>query len=421
MMKKDDGPISEMMREQALDKALLEKAGRCAQDYLDRVLDRPVFPGKRLSRLEEFRHELPEEPGDPGAILDRLHRFGSRRRSPRWEGVTSALSTGVVPASLPQMARRRVGPERRPLRDVPGRVDPRGSLRGVARGPLRPSRRHRRWFRRRLRHGQPLRAGGRARSPFGKEWLGCIIEGAFRRPRGPGGHRRRGALHGLQGPLDPRARQGTSRQGSHRRPGTFRPTAFFGRKDAADTQAGTSVPGPSTLRRDLSQGQEAGAWVHIDGAFGLWAVASPRLRHLTTGMELADSWSVDAHKTLNAPYDSGIVLCRRREALTGALQVSGSYIAPSGHRDGMHYTLDMSRRARAVELWACHLGRRGRRTGRGPSTRPSFRPGPGKGFLHPQQVCFNRCWSLAPRSNNPSPRSGSANAGAAALVTANSG
>ncbi len=107
--------------------------------------------------------------------------------------------------------------------------------------------------------------------------------------------------------------------------------------------------------------REAGAWVHIDGAFGLWAAASPRLRHLTAGMELADSWSVDAHKTLNAPYDSGIVLCRQREALTGALQVSGSYIAPSGHRDGMHYTLDMSRRARAVELWAClaALGRRG--------------------------------------------------------------
>ena len=105
----------------------------------------------------------------------------------------------------------------------------------------------------------------------------------------------------------------------------------------------------------------AGAWVHIDGAFGLWAAAAKPLQHLTRGMARADSFSVDGHKTLNAPYDSGIVLCRDKDALTHALHASGSYIAYSENRDGMLYTPEMSRRARAVELWAAlkYLGREG--------------------------------------------------------------
>ncbi|MEO0563766.1 MAG: pyridoxal-dependent decarboxylase, partial [Chloroflexota bacterium] len=84
-------------------------------------------------------------------------------------------------------------------------------------------------------------------------------------------------------------------------------------------------------------------------------------RHLSKGIELADSWSVDAHKTLNAPYDCGVVLCADRAALAGALQASGSYMQFSEQRDNMLYTLDMSRRARGIELWALlkNLGRSG--------------------------------------------------------------
>jgi glutamate/tyrosine decarboxylase-like PLP-dependent enzyme len=98
--------------------------------------------------------------------------------------------------------------------------------------------------------------------------------------------------------------------------------------------------------------REAGAWVHIDGAFGLWAAASRKRNFLTQGIEKADSWSVDAHKTLNAPYDCGIVLCKQPEALMNAMQATASYLHYSERRDGMLYTPDMSRRARAVELWA---------------------------------------------------------------------
>ncbi|MGI9251533.1 MAG: pyridoxal phosphate-dependent decarboxylase family protein [Pseudohongiellaceae bacterium] len=107
--------------------------------------------------------------------------------------------------------------------------------------------------------------------------------------------------------------------------------------------------------------RSVGAWVHIDGAFGLWAAAVPEFAHLCKGMNKANSWSVDGHKTLNTPYDSGVVLCRDREALVKAMQAIGSYIAYSKNRDGMLYTPEMSRRARVVEFWAAlkFLGRAG--------------------------------------------------------------
>ena len=110
-----------------------------------------------------------------------------------------------------------------------------------------------------------------------------------------------------------------------------------------------------------SAARQAGAWLHIDGAFGLWARACQATAALTAGIELADSWAVDAHKTLNSPYDSGIVLCRQRQALVSALQAQDAYIPFSAARDGMLYTPEMSRRARGIELWALlkSLGRSG--------------------------------------------------------------
>ena len=82
---------------------------------------------------------------------------------------------------------------------------------------------------------------------------------------------------------------------------------------------------------------KAGAWIHIDGAFGLWAACSENLRHLTKGMEKANSWSVDGHKTLNTPYDNGIVLCNDRMHSESALHVTGSYLVHTEARDGYAY------------------------------------------------------------------------------------
>jgi glutamate/tyrosine decarboxylase-like PLP-dependent enzyme len=107
--------------------------------------------------------------------------------------------------------------------------------------------------------------------------------------------------------------------------------------------------------------REAGAWVHVDGAFGLWANASPKYRHLVDGFELANSWSTDAHKWPNTTYDCGIVMVKEPAHLQAAMSVAAAYLTPGTGREPSHFTPDMSRRARAVELWAAlrSLGRRG--------------------------------------------------------------
>jgi len=103
------------------------------------------------------------------------------------------------------------------------------------------------------------------------------------------------------------------------------------------------------------------AWVHVDGAFGLWALACPQEAPQARAFVDADSWAMDAHKWLNVPYDSGIALVREREALARAMSMSGAYLLPSEHRDAMNYTPDSSRRARAIEIWTAlkFLGRTG--------------------------------------------------------------
>jgi len=102
-----------------------------------------------------------------------------------------------------------------------------------------------------------------------------------------------------------------------------------------------------------ARAREQGAWVHVDGAFGLWAAVSPRYAPLLAGVENADSWAIDCHKWLNVPYDCGIVVVRHPDDLRRALSAgSAAYLTPSSEREPWHYTPEASRRARAVELWA---------------------------------------------------------------------
>lgn len=107
--------------------------------------------------------------------------------------------------------------------------------------------------------------------------------------------------------------------------------------------------------------KKKGAWVHVDGAFGLWAGASKKYAHLTRGIEDADSWATDAHKWLNVPYDSGIVFVKDAETLLAAMSMTGNYLDQSGERVPFQYTPELSRRARAIEIWAGmrSLGRNG--------------------------------------------------------------
>jgi glutamate/tyrosine decarboxylase-like PLP-dependent enzyme len=99
--------------------------------------------------------------------------------------------------------------------------------------------------------------------------------------------------------------------------------------------------------------RDFGAWVHVDGAFGLWAAASPNRKHLVPGVAKADSWATDAHKWLNVPHDSGIAIVRNREDLQRAMTISAAYYPdPARKREPMQWGPESSRRARAVEIWA---------------------------------------------------------------------
>ena len=127
-------------------------------------------------------------------------------------------------------------------------------------------------------------------------------------------------------------------------------------------QAGNVNTGSFDPAREVcEQAHAAGAWVHVDGAFGLWARASKAFDDLTEGYELADSWSLDGHKWLNVNYDSGILLTRDAAHLTGAFLSGGAYLAPGKGREPGHYGPEMSRKARGIEVWAAlkSLGRSG--------------------------------------------------------------
>lgn len=111
----------------------------------------------------------------------------------------------------------------------------------------------------------------------------------------------------------------------------------------------------------IARARAAGAWVHVDGAFGLWGVASGRLRPLCADFTRADSWATDAHKWLNVPYDCGMAFVRDADAIRAAMAMSGAYLVNSEQRDAMDFTPDSSRRARGVDVWAAlmSLGRSG--------------------------------------------------------------
>ena len=126
---------------------------------------------------------------------------------------------------------------------------------------------------------------------------------------------------------------------------------------AGNVNTGACDPFPEICERAHADG----AWVHVDGAFGLWAPASQSTASLAIGMAEADSWATDFHKWLNVPYDSGIALVRDAEALCAAMAITAEYLPTSKFRNPSDFTPELSRRARGVEVWAAlhSLGRQG--------------------------------------------------------------
>lgn len=128
------------------------------------------------------------------------------------------------------------------------------------------------------------------------------------------------------------------------------------------TQLGNVNTGASDPLVEICEiAHSSGAWVHVDGAFGMWAAAAPTRKYLTDGMAYAHSWATDAHKWLNVPQDCGIAIVRDADALRQAMSISAAYYGPVTKREPMQWCPESSRRARGVEVWAAlrNLGRRG--------------------------------------------------------------
>src|SRR5437588_3196783 len=126
---------------------------------------------------------------------------------------------------------------------------------------------------------------------------------------------------------------------------------------AGNVNTGAFDPAPEIIPK----AKAANAWVHVDGAFGLWAAAAPSKAHLMAGYADADSWATDAHKYLNTPYDSGLAFVRYPDVLQAAMAVSAAYLPLNSIRDPSNFTPELSRRARGIEVWAAlhTLGRSG--------------------------------------------------------------
>ena len=359
--------MTDQLRTQALDWQLYEQAKNYALEYMQTVLDRSVFPeAEAITNLAAFREKLPDQPADPYLVLEKLHQFGSPATVAQTGGrYFGFVNGGIVPTALAakwlvdvwdqNAALYVISPIVSVLEEVCEEwlVDllglPQNTAAGFVSGTSTASLCG-------LVAGRDylLRKNGwdvSSRGLFGAPEIRVVL--------GAGAHSTvYKALSILGLGKDRLIQVPTDEQGRMRAdllPELDSNTLLI--LQAGNVNSGAFDP----FVEICSKARAADAWVHIDGAFGLWAAASPKLNHLTAGIELADSWSVDAHKTLNAPYDSGLILCRHRDALTQALHMTGSYIIYSENRDGMLYSADMSRRARAVELWATlmALGRSG--------------------------------------------------------------
>lgn len=355
------------MRDSSDDGELFQRALDHALEYLKHISGRRVAPsGEAITALENFREPLPETIGEPFAIIDQLHELGSpgtmAQTGGRFFGLVnggalpSSLATRILADAWDQNAvLHAISPVNAVIEEVCQNwlIDllglPAQTVAGFVSGTsmaIMCSLAAARW---RLceQYGFDFNTEGWRNAPnirvvTGEQTHSTVMKAI--------------ALLGFgtaQVELVDVDEQG--RLIAEKLPKLDDRTILI--LQAGNVNSGAFDP----LRKICKVARQHKTWVHIDGAFGLWAAASKTLSHLTDGLELAQSWSVDAHKTLNVPYDSGLFLCADKDAAINALQNSGAYIMYSDKRDGMLFTPEMSRRARAIDLWGAlkYLGRDG--------------------------------------------------------------
>ncbi len=348
-------------------KRLLDQARQYVYEYIDSLADRPVFPdAKAIQHLDRFDEPLPECPQSGAVVLEMLNATGAPATVAQTGGrYFGFVNGGVVPTAL---AARWMAdawdqnPALYVISPLVGKLEqvceswlrellelPDGTVAGYVSGSstatlcgLAAAR------------NELLRRLGwdvNARGLFGAPPIRVIVS-----EQAHSSVFKALALLGLgRDRIERVPADGQGRMDAARIP-------ELDARSLLILQAGNVNSGSFDAFEEICQPvKKNDAWVHVDGAFGLWVKASPERKTLAQGIELADSWSVDGHKTLNTPYDCGIVLCRQRDCLVAAMQASGAYIQYSENRDGMMHVPEMSRRARAVDLWATlrYLGRNG--------------------------------------------------------------
>jgi glutamate/tyrosine decarboxylase-like PLP-dependent enzyme len=355
------------------ERELLRRTAALAADYLDTLDTRPVRPERRYQEmLELLDRPLPEHPTPPEDVIEELVTTAEQGvmaiGSGRWFGFVAG---GALPASLASdwlvstwdqnTGLAEPTPATSALEVVAGRwvlellgLPARSSFAFVtgcqmAHVTCLAAARHAVY----RRHGWDLPERGLAGAPPLRVVVGGGRHVTITRALRLLGI---GAAQEVVLPADGEARMRTERLA-----------------DALDetvptivcAQAGEVNTGAfDDLRTIVELAGRSGAWVHVDGAFGLWAAASPALAHLVAGHDRADSWATDAHKWLNVPYDCGIALCAHPADHAAAMEYAAPYLDVSDHvvaRDPMGYSPEFSRRARAVPVWAAirELGRDG--------------------------------------------------------------
>ena len=353
-------------------RALLQRTAELASDFLESLDDRPIFPTASAAELRDaLGGSLPDEPTDPEDVLERLAAAADRGivaiPSGRYfgfvigGGLPAALAADWLTSAWDQNAGLYVGGPaasvveqvvREWVTDLLGLPDDAsiGLVTGTQMGSVTALAAAR--FRVLERAGWDVTRDGLAGGPRIRVLVGAqrhvTIDRALR-------------LLGLGAPevvvADDQGRMDVTalREALRDRGG---PTIVCAQAGEVNTGAFDSFGEIADLAA------EHGAWLHVDGAFGLWAAASPKLRRLVRGVERADSWITDAHKWLNVPYDSALVLCADPEAHRAAMTVSASYLMQDDTRavrDQVDWVPEFSRRARGFAVYAAlrSLGRLG--------------------------------------------------------------
>jgi glutamate/tyrosine decarboxylase-like PLP-dependent enzyme len=346
---------------------IIREAGLRAGNYIQTVCERPVTPdAAAVAGLAALGGPLPETPSDPLEVLKLLDEVGSpatiANAGGRFFGfvsggaVPAAVAANILAAAWDQNAGLAVSsPVAAKLEEIVLEWvrELLGLPRGVAGALVTGATMANFTCMAAARHALLARAGWdvESRGLFGAPPFPVVI--------GEEAHaslRKALALTGLG--RDRVITVPTDSQGRIRAdalPRLTEPAIFC-------IQAGNVNTGAFDPAQEICDAvRQVGGWVHVDGAFGLWAACVPGRAHLVHGFPQADSWATDAHKWLNVPYDCGISFVRDREAAFKSMSMQAAYLQEGTEREPMHWTPEASRRARGVEVWAAlrSLGRSG--------------------------------------------------------------